>query len=1397
MSKIKRFGRRSLALFLSLVMAVGLLQATALAADRRLGDSAITHPDDGEVLESSLVSYSNAAKSETKLYKLTYQKNGFWPAGIPLPSSRHLMAGAILTLDSSVPKDTVYTGQFPNGSTGTKYQFVGWSLTKNSKTHLGETFTMPAADVTLYAVWDNSNVTSQGGFSLATTEFPVRWVTGYGSNQELARSKVLSVLSDGTAVCPSYPNSTLPTREAPYIFDGWSAPVKETENSQVIYTITAKWATPDVLEDPIESKKPGGGDGVADYHQFHVTYEVQNGTLTFNGTTGKDAVTTVITRRDDAGNPAGELGTAKLAVAHLATSNPDPNFGNAKWYVKATGTEGLGTETEAPAVGTVVPYHKDGTTYTVVYIKVNVTANPNGGSWQSSLPENWKGTETTGSKASELNNGSVTLPAAANITKDGKTLAGWKGSDGNDYAPGAEVRPDRDLTVTAQWAGLEITKTADPTSGVVENGTITYTITVKNTGDVDLTGVTVTDPMMPDSVSGVIGNLAAGHTSTAITYTHTVTAAEVAAGQVTNTATVEGSGPNGAKPTATSGEIVVKTGTVPPPPQITGMSKSRVTDTATITGLGLSGINTDTPVVLPAGGTSVTLLYAITVTGEAEAAYTVTDDGAVPVNGNSLTGTIPAGETSAVIYVTKSFTKDSLVGGKLVNTASVNGLTPDADDTVETEGRVEEAEVKKITVTWVDGLDHTTIDSREIAAGAAIPTPYPTPNAHSGYTHTGWSEPVTDSSGITITAIFAPNPVVDPDGPSYEALKALVKVQVVCDTNAAHETRSVELKADSYHLIKVNSTAYALTIIPEYYQSEDVVGSGHSFVGIDNSTLTLVLEPAGDPDAQSGSSGIPDSEEDAAGGDAGDTIEETAAPDDADESESGEVIAESSNDSTEDRREEHAADSAVKSEEIGEDEEDTVEDDMQVFSAFENAFAAPGRWIVPGSDTVTVHVRCEAPAPQPDEITVTWMDGYTNSPIEQATINRGSEIPAYPPVPDHESAGYEFTDWSVSGPDGESNITITANYRQITYYTVTFISRGITVADGRYRPGQRLTLPVDPASYYVGDYRYDFVRWTPAVELIVNRDATYTAVFEPTYVGEGPVVPVLPVTPVTPVTPTPAPAPIPDTPTPLDPGTDIPDEDVPLAGAVGLNDVDHFAYVIGYDDDTVRPLNNITRAEAATIFFRLMTDDYRSANWSASNDFSDVKAGDWYNNAISTCANAGALNGYNDGSFKPNASITRAEFAAIAARFLSDEYTDDGTGDFSDTANHWAAKEIRLAAKAGWIRGDGNTFRPNDYITRAEVMAIVNRMLDRTPDKDHMLPEMKKWVDNTEDKWYYADVQEATNEHDYERDETAVETWTLIKEHRDWAALELGWTANNGASETKTETLGHWLPDGI
>ncbi len=206
---------------------------------------------------------------------------------------------------------------------------------------------------------------------------------------------------------------------------------------------------------------------------------------------------------------------------------------------------------------------------------------------------------------------------------------------------------------------------------------------------------------------------------------------------------------------------------------------------------------------------------------------------------------------------------------------------------------------------------------------------------------------------------------------------------------------------------------------------------------------------------------------------------------------------------------------------------------------------------------------------------------------------------------------------------------------------------------------------------------------------------------------------------------------------------------------------DHYAYIFGYEDDTIRPDNDITRAEVATIFYRLLTDASRDEYRTTDNDFTDVGADAWYNETVSTLANAGVLAGYEDGSFRPNAPITRAEYAAIATRF------DDlaaGTSSFTDISGHWAEAAINAAYSAGWVGGyEDGTFRPDQNITRAEAMALINRVLERAVDSDGMLDDMQRWVDCHPDAWYYADVQEATNSHDYEREEgEKYETWTEL-----------------------------------
>ena len=234
------------------------------------------------------------------------------------------------------------------------------------------------------------------------------------------------------------------------------------------------------------------------------------------------------------------------------------------------------------------------------------------------------------------------------------------------------------------------------------------------------------------------------------------------------------------------------------------------------------------------------------------------------------------------------------------------------------------------------------------------------------------------------------------------------------------------------------------------------------------------------------------------------------------------------------------------------------------------------------------------------------------------------------------------------------------------------------------------------------------------------------------------------------------------------PTVEIPDDD-----ALGLNNTDHFAYIVGYGNGEVQPQNSITRAEVAAIFFRLLEDGIRNENFTHQNDFSDVAADAWYCSSVSTLSRMGIIAGYPDGTFRPNAPITRAEFAAIATRF--DNNGDKTPVSFTDIIGHWAEGEITVAANHGWVSGYGdNTFRPQNQITRAETMSLVNRVLKRLPETSaDLLPDMITWTDNADtSSWYYLPVQEATNSHYYEfKENSKHEKWTELRETRDWSKL--------------------------
>lgn len=225
-----------------------------------------------------------------------------------------------------------------------------------------------------------------------------------------------------------------------------------------------------------------------------------------------------------------------------------------------------------------------------------------------------------------------------------------------------------------------------------------------------------------------------------------------------------------------------------------------------------------------------------------------------------------------------------------------------------------------------------------------------------------------------------------------------------------------------------------------------------------------------------------------------------------------------------------------------------------------------------------------------------------------------------------------------------------------------------------------------------------------------------------------------------------------------------------------LNRDDHVAYIMGYPDGTVQPKGEITRAEACTIFFRLLTDSSRDYYFSKTNDYTDVNAGDWFNNAISTLSNAGIVTGYNDGTFRPNQPITRGEMAKIIANFAN---LNKGTKSFTDLSGHWSKSYVELAAGNGWIAGypDGS-FRPDQKITRAETVTMINRVLERVPAKELRLLSrsiMLTFPDNNPGDWYYIAIQEASNSHEYQRsvyETTGDEMWTKLIDNVDWTKLE-------------------------
>lgn len=405
-------------------------------------------------------------------------------------------------------------------------------------------------------------------------------------------------------------------------------------------------------------------------------------------------------------------------------------------------------------------------------------------------------------------------------------------------------------------------------------------------------------------------------------------------------------------------------------------------------------------------------------------------------------------------------------------------------------------------------------------------------------------------------------------------------------------------------------------------------------------------------------------------------------------------------------------------------------------------------------DETTGNITYTATYDAAPKYTVTWKDGDTTILEGEDKVKGVDDVPEFPGELPEAPEGKEFDRWGDPVVDDETHtITVPIVWKDKDALTVKWVDEDGKELDSKtfFKGDEEPAKTIDnPTKASDATYNYSFKEWVKTTD--DQGNITYTASYDATRKSTGGGGGSRPVDP---------------------PEEDLGDEDVPLAELPMLNQTDHFAYIIGKPDGNVHPLGNITRAEVVTIFFRIMTEEARSENWGEINEFSDVTEGMWYNHAVCTAVNAGLIKGMPDGTFGGDRNITRAEFATIAARFLDTATQPAET--FTDIEGHWAEADITRATVAGWIKGVGDgKFNPDAYITRAEVMTLVNRMLNRKFDETNTLADMVVWADNMDkDIWYYGDVQEATNDHEYERKAgTLTETWTKITEPRDWSELE-------------------------
>lgn len=789
----------------------------------------------------------------------------------------------------------------------------------------------------------------------------------------------------------------------------------------------------------------------------------------------------------------------------------------------------------------------------------------------------------------------------------------------------------------------------------------------------------------------------------------------------------------------------------PTTPAITGFEKERLLEEPA--GLDLTDeISYDSEISIPSGG-SVTLLYQLTVNGTAGKPFTVTDTGAKLVGSNcnaaqvsqgaSITGEIPTGGT-AILYVTKSFTSNDVANGKVSNTASVD--TSDAGGVADGEG--DSTEETPATITYTLTYDANGGSGAPAPVEVAANTYYPlhdagpatAPQHDKTLLFEGWtlddtkldiltkdtaeddipqiSERVYMDQAHTVYAVWAE----DANGNGMADYK---EIPITVTFNAAPGTAEGTTKYILQPFSTTVGQAPAVTA-PEgqkFAQWQQRDGT-HTLADQAHFTYDSIFAMTGG----TASTVIFDAQYD------------NLPP----------AITDPTDDELADLFKDKISVACVN---------DQVSHSAKHYGYEANGFSIGAVTEVHGvytvkattnasyylskynTDTVTKHALASY---QTKTVTVELVWNGSKWTLNDAvTIKVICETPVSPAVPEKPS----YSDIASLFRSSIQVDCVSKSYHKTGVYGL--LTDGYTVSapvkgsDGKYTCTVTLLANVYLAKYNdsFGYAKHSLASYqgNESVTLKWNEaEEEWNTVY-----GQLPVtidvvcknyIPVLPSLP------------------------DVPDDTTPN----WLNLDDHDAYIQGYPDGRVKPENNITRAEVATIFYRLLTDDAREYFWSNDSGFSDVKPGDWYNTAVSTMVNAGVITGYNDGTFRPNDPITRAEFATIAARFLSDPYSLQD--QFYDTEGHWAEVYINRAAEVGWINGyNDGSFRPNKAITRAEAVTLVNNVLGREPHADYMLDDMITWPDNPKSAWYYEDIQEATNSHDYR--------WSSGKRYEIWTSL--------------------------